>query len=104
QVVGGAIMLNSIFNLNYQLAALLVATVFTANVIIGGLWSSVVTDYVQYVAVGLIVVFLIPWLIFEAGGPAGIYAGIQNLETASQHLNIFRADAFLGYFAVTLGG
>ncbi|MCL7749969.1 sodium:solute symporter family protein [Halalkalibacter alkaliphilus] len=104
QVVGGAIMLHSLFGVNYQMAAVLVATVFTLNVIIGGLWSSVIADYIQYIAVGLIVIFLVPWLIIEAGGPSQIYAGIQSLEIASQQLNLFRADAFLGYFAVTLGG
>ncbi|MFY0545649.1 sodium:solute symporter family protein [Brevibacillus sp. H7] len=104
QVVGGAIMLNSLFGVNYQLAAVLVALVFTLNVIIGGLWSSVVTDYVQYVAVGLIVIFMVPWLFVEAGGPAQVYSGISQLADSALKMDFFRADAFLGYFAVTLGG
>jgi urea-proton symporter len=104
QVVGGAIMLNSVFGMNYQIAAILVAVVFTSNVLIGGLWSSVVSDYIQYIAVGVIVIFLIPWLIVEAGGPQQIFAGMQNIEGAEEKLDLFRADAFLGYFAVTLGG
>ncbi|RSK49223.1 sodium:solute symporter family protein [Bacillus canaveralius] len=104
QVVGGAIMLNSVFGMNYQISAILVASVFTLNVLIGGLWSSVVSDYIQYIAVGLIVIFLIPWLIVDAGGPQQIFAGLQSIEGSAQKLDLFRADAFLGYFAVTLGG
>lgn len=104
QVVGGAIMLNSLFGINYQVAAVLVALVFTLNVIIGGLWSSVVTDYVQYVAVGLIVIFMVPSLFVEAGGPTQVYQGISQLKESALKMDLFRADALLGYFAVTLGG
>lgn len=104
QVVGGAIVLNSLFGVNYQVAAILVALVFTLNMVIGGLWSSVISDYIQYLAVGLIVIFLVPWLFIESGGPSQIYAGLSSLDDFSSKLNLFRADAFMGYFAITLGG
>lgn len=57
-------------------------------ILMGGLWGSMTTDLVQFVSAIVLTAVFVPLLLFEAGGPSGVYQGmVQNLgETAGPFL------------------
>ena len=53
---------------------------YVAGAVIGGLWGSLTTDFVQFVSAVLLVVVFVPILLFTAGGPNTVYANmVENL-------------------------
>ncbi|SEW02781.1 sodium:solute symporter family protein [Natrinema salifodinae] len=49
-------------------------------ILLGGLWGSMTTDLVQFVSAIVLTVVFVPLLLFEAGGPSGVYEGLlENL-------------------------
>jgi Na+/proline symporter len=77
-------------------------------ILLGGLWGSMTTDLVQFVSAIVLTAGFVPLLLFEAGGPSGVYQGmVQNLGDAAgpfltaSNLNWIE-DLFLPY-ALGLG-
>jgi Na+/proline symporter len=77
-------------------------------ILLGGLWGSMTTDLVQFVSAIILTVVFVPLLLFEAGGPTGVYEGmVENLgENAAPFLTASNLnwieDLFLPY-ALGLG-
>lgn len=77
-------------------------------ILLGGLWGSLTTDFVQFVSAIVLVVVFIPLLLFTAGGPNAVYANmIDNLGAeASVFLsmqNFAPMDDFFLPYALGLG-
>ena len=104
QVIGGAILFSSMFGINYTTASIIIAVVFVGYYLIAGLWSSLVTSFIQYFVVVLILLGIVPWVYYTLGGPGAIFDMIAKNVTEPQQLNLFRSDAILNYFLMTLGG
>jgi Na+/proline symporter len=63
-------------------------------ILLGGLWGSMTTDLVQFVSAIILTAGFVPLLLFEAGGPAGVYQGmVENLgESAAPFLTASNLD------------
>jgi Na+/proline symporter len=104
QVIGGATVFSVLFKINYNTSAVVIAVVFTLYFLIAGMWSSLVTAFVQYFVVAAILLILVPYITIKTGGPSHIWAEYKAHITGAQFTNPFRKDALWGYFAQTLGG
>ena len=47
-------------------------------ILLGGLWSSMTTDFVQFLSAIAITLVFVPFLVFEAGGPGAIYDSMTS--------------------------
>ncbi|MFB6271087.1 MAG: sodium:solute symporter, partial [Halobacterium sp.] len=63
-------------------------------ILLGGLWGSMTTDLVQFVSAIILTAGFVPLLLFEAGGPSGVYQGmVENLgESAAPFLTASNLD------------
>jgi Na+/proline symporter len=75
--VGGAVIggLTGI-DPNVVMAALM--GVIGVYILLGGLWGSMTTDFVQYLSAIVLTLVFVPFLVLEAGGPGAIYANMQT--------------------------
>jgi Na+/proline symporter len=77
--VGGAVIggLTGI-DTNVVMAALM--GVIGVYILLGGLWGSMTTDFIQFVSAVVLTLVFVPILLFEAGGPGTVYTNmVQNL-------------------------
>lgn len=102
QIIGGAAFFSSIFDISYTTTAIVLAVVFLGYYLIAGLWSSLVTSFIQYFVVVIILLGLVPYVFIKLGGPGEIFdMAVANLSnTEPEKLNLFRLDAITGYFLV----
>lgn len=102
QIIGGAAFFSSIFDISYTTTAIVLAIVFLGYYLIAGLWSSLVTSFIQYFVVVIILLGLVPYVFIKLGGPGEIFdMAVANLSsTEPEKLNLFRLDAITGYFLV----
>jgi Na+/proline symporter len=99
QVIGGAGFFSALFDINYTYVAFAITLAFLIYYLIAGLWSSLVTAFVQYFAVVLILALMVPAIWFKLGGPGEIFSQVQQ-NAEPQQLNIFRIDGVLNFFLV----
>src|SRR5690625_1636906 len=102
QIIGGAAFFSSIFDISYTTTAIVLAIVFLGYYLIAGLWSSLVTSFIQYFVVVIILLGLVPYVFIKLGGPGEIFdMAVANLSsTEPEKLHLFRLDAITGYFLV----
>jgi Na+/proline symporter len=104
QVIGGATLFSVLFDINYATAAAVIALVFTLYFLIAGLWSTLITAFIQYFVVVLILIIMVPYITIQLGGPGEIWRDFQANMPDPEMTNPFRTDAIWGYFLLTLGG
>jgi sodium/pantothenate symporter len=97
QVIGGSVFFSGLFEVNYSLIAIVITVAFLGYYLIAGLWSSLITAFVQYFIVVLILLALVPAIYANLGGPGEIYSQIQQNATPQQ-MNIFRLDGIINFF------
>ena len=85
QVVGAGYVLNIVFDIPHWQGALLTGLIVTGYVTLGGLRASIFTDFVQMLAIGVIIAVLAPWVVTEIGGAGPIYEGVANAEVNQAH-------------------
>lgn len=102
QIIGGAAFFSGIFDISYTTTAIVLAIVFLGYYLIAGLWSSLVTSFIQYFVVVVILLGLVPFVFYKLGGPGQIYdmAVINLASSEPEKLNLFRLEAITGYFLV----
>jgi SSS family transporter len=89
QITGAGIVLSSVFGLPHWQAAMGVGLVVTTYVTLGGLRASIMTDFIQMFAIGVLLAIVVPWAILEAGGPSAIHAGITAADASVPQANHF---------------
>lgn len=104
QIIGGAAFFSGIFDISYTTTSIVLAAVFLGFYLIAGLWSSLITSFIQYFVVVIILLGLVPYVYYKLGGAGAIYdMAVANLtKTQPEKLNLFRLDAITGYFLVQL--
>lgn len=74
QILAGSSLIQIMTGLSFHAVALLLATITLIYTIIGGLRSTVTTDFIQMSLILLVASITVPWVILEAGG-VGVIAG-----------------------------
>ncbi|WP_165820828.1 sodium:solute symporter family protein [Pueribacillus theae] len=101
QIIGGAAFFSSMFDVSYTMISIVLAAIFLGFYLIAGLWSSLVTSFIQYFIVVIILLGIVPIVFFQLGGPGEIYdMAMANLSSQPEKLDLFRMDAITGYFLV----
>lgn len=105
--VGGAV-LGGLTGIDPNVVMGLLMAIVGVYILVGGLWGSLTTDFVQFVSAIILVLVFIPALVFSAGGPSVVYNGmVTNLgDDAGVYLSMQNfapvQDFFLPY-ALGLG-
>lgn len=102
QIIGGAAFFSGMFDISYTTTSIVLAAVFLGFYLIAGLWSTLITSYIQYFVVVLILLVMVPAVFIELGGAGNIYDMLAaNLATTEpEKLNLFRLDAITNYLLV----
>lgn len=108
QLYVGGTVIGGLTGINPTIVMAILMGTIGIYILLGGLWGSMTTDFVQFVSAIILTVVFVPLLLFEAGGPSGVYEGmIENLESdaapflTATNLNWIE-DLFLPY-ALGLG-
>ena len=105
--VGGAVV-GGLTGISPSVVMAALMGVVGVYILMGGLWSSMTTDFVQFLSAIVLTLVFVPFLVFEAGGPGVIYENMTaNLGgQASSYLSMANVsaieDLFLPY-ALGLG-
>lgn len=101
QIIGGAAFFSGIFDISYTVSSIVLAAIFLGFYLLAGLWSTLITNFIQYLVVVLILLVLVPLVYIKLGGAGNIYDMlVANYSAEPEKLNLFRADAITGYFLV----
>lgn len=88
QLIGAGILFRTTFGVPYEVAVVLTAGLVTAYIAMGGLRSSLVTDLLQFVVLGIASLVVLPWLLAKLGGPSALFEGLTQVaddETLQFH-------------------
>lgn len=105
--VGGAVI-GGLTGIDPNVVMALLMTVIGVYILLGGLWGSLTTDFVQFVSAIVLVLVFVPALMFAVGGPGAVYQNmVSNLgDQASTYLsmqNFAPAEDFFLPYALGLG-
>jgi len=75
--VGGAVI-GGLTGIDPTLVIAALMGVVSVYILLGGLWSSMTTDFVQFLSAIVITLVFVPFLVFEAGGPGAIYKSMRT--------------------------
>jgi Na+/proline symporter len=70
--VGGAVI-GGLTGINPKVVMAILMGVIGIYILLGGLWSSMTTDFVQFLSAIVLTLVFVPLLLFEAGGPGTVY-------------------------------
>lgn|GEM_PF-6927194 len=107
QVIGGASLFSGMFGISYTAAALVIGVVFVGYYLVAGMWSTLVTGFIQYFIVVLVLVIMVPMIYAKMGGVGNIFQMVSEQAVVHEQgnwLNLFRADGVINYFLLTFGG
>jgi Na+/proline symporter len=105
--VGGAVI-GGLTGIDPNVVMAVLMGVIGVYILLGGLWGSMTTDFIQFISAVVLTLIFVPFLVFEAGGPNAIYTNMtENLgEQAATYLSMANfapiEDFFLPY-ALGLG-
>lgn len=105
--VGGAVI-GGLTGIDTTVVIGILMAVIGTYILLGGLWGSLTTDFVQFASAIVLVVVFVPILLFTAGGPGVVYSNmVENLGgDASLFLsfqNFAPIDDFFLPYALGLG-
>jgi len=105
--VGGAVI-GGLTGIDPNVVMALLMTVIGLYILLGGLWGSLTTDFVQFVSAVILVVVFVPALMFAVGGPGAVYQNmVANLgDQADAYLSMQHfapAEDFFLPYALGLG-
>lgn len=105
--VGGAVI-GGLTGIDPNIVMAILMAFIALYILLGGLWGSLITDFVQFVSAMVLVLVFVPALMFVAGGPGAVYQNmVANLgDQASTYLsmqNFAPAEDFFLPYALGLG-
>lgn len=89
QITGAGIVMSAVFGMPHWHGALAVGLIVTLYVVLGGLRASIMTDFIQMFAIGVLLAIVVPWAILRAGGPSAVHSGMTAAEAAVPQANHF---------------
>jgi len=97
--VGGAVI-GGLTGISPNVVMAVLMGVIGLYILLGGLWGSMTTDLVQFVSALVLTLAFVPLLLFEAGGPSGVYENmVANLGgDAPAFLSMANLNAIEGLF------
>lgn len=105
--VGGAVI-GGLTGIDPNVVMAVLMGVIAVYILLGGLWGSMTTDFIQFVSAVVLTLVFVPFLVMESGGPGAVYANMTNNlgDQASAYLSMANfapvEDFFLPY-ALGLG-
>ncbi|WP_435176344.1 sodium:solute symporter family protein [Halorussus sp. AFM4] len=97
--VGGAVI-GGLTGIDPNVVMAILMGVIGVYILLGGLWGSMTTDFVQFVSALVLTLVFVPLLLFEVGGPGAVYDQmVANLGSkSSAFLSLANFDAIEGLF------
>ncbi|MFC6873136.1 sodium:solute symporter family protein [Halobellus marinus] len=97
--VGGSVI-GGLTGIDPNIVMAVLMGVIGIYILLGGLWGSMTTDFVQFVSALALTLVFVPLLLVEAGGPGQVYEGmVTNLgEQSAQFLSMANFNAIEGLF------
>lgn len=102
-LIGLGFGFSPLFNLDYWQAVLIGSGIIITFTVLGGLWSSIMTDYFQYLVVWTVVTLAFIFGVNSVGGLGAVYDQLAS-QGAVNGYSLLNPDAFYGYFLVLLFG
>jgi Na+/proline symporter len=102
-LIGLGFGFSPLFGLEYETAVLVGGGIIILFTVLGGLWSSIMTDYFQYLVVWTVVALAFVFGVNSVGGVGAIYDRLAE-QGAVRGYALLNPDAFYGYFLVLLFG
>lgn len=102
-LIGLGFGFSPLFNLPYWQAVVFGGSIIIVFTVLGGLWSSIMTDYFQYLVVWTIVTLTFIFGIDSVGGLGAVYDSLVAQEI-TQGYSLITNDSFYNYFLVYLFG
>lgn len=102
-LIGLGFGFSPLFNLPYWQAVLFGGTIIIAFTVLGGLWSSLMTDYFQYLVVWTVVTLAFVFGVDSVGGLGAVYDRLVAQDITKGYALITN-DAFYNYFLVYVFG
>jgi SSS family transporter len=102
QILAGATLIETVTGLSFHAVALVLAAITLTYTVIGGLRSTVATDFIQMAIILSIVSITVPWAVTEAGGLSAVAGGLGG--ASGNFRNLF--DPWVAYsfgIPVTIG-
>jgi Na+/proline symporter len=98
--VGGAVI-GGLTGIDPNAVMAILMGVIGVYILLGGLWGSMTTDFVQFVSALVLTLAFVPLLLLEVGGPGAVYDQmVANLgsQSSSSFLSLANFDAIEGLF------
>lgn len=102
QILGGAALIHTMTGLSFHVVGLILAAITLIYSVIGGLRSTVFTDFLQMTLILIVASITVPWVVSSAGGPSAIAGGLGGIS--GNFRNLF--DPWVAYsfgISVTIG-
>lgn len=103
QIIGAGFVLNVIFGIPNWQGSIITGLIITSYITLGGLRASIFTDFIQMLAIGVILAVIVPWTVIAAGGPATVYEGLAAADLPSAH-HLVTDSAIFGFLLVSFPG
>lgn len=91
--------LQPLFGLPYWQGVLIGGSIVIVYTLLGGLWSSILTDYFQYFFVWIVTALAVGFGLVRVGGVGALYDGLQKAGI-DKGLALVTPDAFINYFLI----
>lgn len=102
-LIGLGFGFSPLFGLDYAEAVIIGGGTIILFTVLGGLWSSIMTDYFQYLVVWTVVALAFVFGVDSVGGLGPMYDQLVAQDAVNGY-SLLNPDAFYGYFLVLLFG
>ncbi len=103
QIIGAGFVLNVIFGIPNWQGSIATGLIVTTYITLGGLRASIFTDFIQMLAIGVLLAVIVPWTVMAAGGPASIFEGLAAADLPNAD-HLVTDTGILGYLLVAFPG
>ena len=80
QILAGSALIQIMTGLSFHVVALMLAGITLTYTLIGGLRSTVVTDFIQMTLILVIISAIVPWTVSQAGGLSAVAGGLGGVS------------------------
>jgi len=100
-LIGIGWALNPIFGIPYWQGVLIGGAIVIVYTTLGGLWSSIITDYFQYFILWVVIMLVIFFSMGKVGGFGQLYNDLMAMGVTKGYTAL-TADAFVNYFLIII--
>lgn len=92
-----------LFDISYGQAVVISGVIIIIFTVLGGLWSSILTDYFQYIVMWVVLAIAFIYGVFHVGGMDGLFNNLSNIGMQKGYA-VYTQDSFINFFLVYLFG